>query len=85
MPVDKGLVTCSLSGEEDMLDTTKTTKAILNGRFGMIVFAEYDENFENEEVTHRRMKIKLILMPSSELSRAGGGFHCMSMPLLGIG
>ncbi|HEY9047051.1 MAG TPA: arginine deiminase family protein, partial [Ohtaekwangia sp.] len=24
----------------------------------------------------------LILMPSAELSRARGGFHCMSMPLL---
>jgi arginine deiminase len=23
----------------------------------------------------------LILMPSAELSRARGGFHCMSMPL----
>jgi arginine deiminase len=24
----------------------------------------------------------VILMPSAELSRARGGFHCMSMPLL---
>ena len=23
----------------------------------------------------------IILMPSSELSRARGGFHCMSMPI----
>jgi arginine deiminase len=24
----------------------------------------------------------MILIPSAELSRARGGFHCMSMPLL---
>ncbi|RYG04976.1 MAG: amidinotransferase, partial [Chitinophagaceae bacterium] len=24
----------------------------------------------------------LILMPSAELSRARGGFHCMSLPIL---
>jgi arginine deiminase len=28
------------------------------------------------------MKDCLILMPSAELSRARGGFHCMSMPIL---
>jgi len=27
------------------------------------------------------MENTLILMPSAELSRARGGFHCMSMPL----
>jgi len=27
------------------------------------------------------MSDTLILMPSAELSRARGGFHCMSMPL----
>jgi arginine deiminase len=27
------------------------------------------------------MEDTLILMPSAELSRARGGFHCMSMPL----
>jgi len=29
-----------------------------------------------------KMENTLILMPSAELSRARGGFHCMSMPLL---
>jgi arginine deiminase len=28
------------------------------------------------------MQDTFILMPSAELSRARGGFHCMSMPLL---
>ena len=28
------------------------------------------------------MEDTLITMPSAELSRARGGFHCMSMPLL---
>jgi arginine deiminase len=28
------------------------------------------------------LKDTVILMPSAELSRARGGFHCMSMPLL---
>ncbi|HEY9534632.1 MAG TPA: arginine deiminase family protein [Mucilaginibacter sp.] len=36
---------------------------------------------ENDEVDPQSLKNKLILMPSAELSRARGGFHCMSMPL----
>jgi arginine deiminase len=29
----------------------------------------------------QKMSDTLILMPSAELSRARGGFHCMSMPM----
>jgi len=39
------------------------------------------QKFENDELDPHDMKDTLILMPSSELSRARGGFHCMSMPL----
>ena len=44
--------------------------------------ADLLEKFENSELDPHDMKDTLILMPSSELSRARGGFHCMSMPLL---
>lgn len=38
--------------------------------------------FENEELKPQDVKDTLILLPSTELSRARGGSHCMSMPLL---
>jgi len=37
---------------------------------------------EAGEIDTAGIKNTLILMPSAELSRARGGFHCMSMPLL---
>jgi arginine deiminase len=37
---------------------------------------------EKDEIDPDEMENTLILMPSAELSRARGGFHCMSMPLL---
>jgi arginine deiminase len=38
--------------------------------------------FENGELKPQDVTNTLILLPSSELSRARGGSHCMSMPLL---
>jgi arginine deiminase len=40
------------------------------------------KQLEDGSVKAEQMKDTLILMPSAELSRARGGFHCMSMPLL---
>ncbi|HEY2583482.1 MAG TPA: arginine deiminase family protein [Mucilaginibacter sp.] len=48
----------------------------------MIKVKELLQKFENNELDPQKMENTLILMPSSELSRARGGFHCMSMPLL---
>ncbi|MGZ4000221.1 MAG: arginine deiminase family protein [Mucilaginibacter sp.] len=60
----------------------KTVEAFKKKGFEIIKVAELLEKFENNELDPKDMKDTLILMPSSELSRARGGFHCMSMPLL---
>lgn len=60
----------------------KTVEAFRKKGFEIIKVAELLQKFENNELDPHDMKDTLILMPSSELSRARGGFHCMSMPLL---
>ncbi|MGN6638713.1 MAG: arginine deiminase family protein [Mucilaginibacter sp.] len=60
----------------------KTVEAFRKKGFEIIKVAELLEKFENNEIEPHDMKDTLILMPSSELSRARGGFHCMSLPLL---
>ena len=60
----------------------KTVEAFKQQGFAIIKVAELLQKFENNEMDPQTMKDTLILMPSSELSRARGGFHCMSMPLL---
>jgi arginine deiminase len=60
----------------------KTVEAFRKKGFEIIKVAELLEKFENNDIEPHDMKDTLILMPSSELSRARGGFHCMSMPLL---
>ncbi len=60
----------------------KTVAAFKKQGFGIIGVQELLQKFENNELDPQKMKDTLILMPSSELSRARGGFHCMSMPLL---
>ncbi len=60
----------------------KTVEAFKKKGFAIIKVAELLKKFENNELDPKEMKDTLILMPSSELSRARGGFHCMSMPLL---
>jgi len=60
----------------------KTVEAFRKKGFEIVKVAELLQKFENNEIDPHEMKDTLILMPSSELSRARGGFHCMSMPLL---
>lgn len=60
----------------------KTVEAFRNAGFTIVPVVELLEHFEREELRPDEIENTLILMPSAELSRARGGFHCMSMPLL---
>ncbi|MDB5211999.1 MAG: amidinotransferase [Sediminibacterium sp.] len=59
----------------------KTTEAFKNAGFAIIHVKELLQELEAGTMDVHAMKDTLILMPSAELSRARGGFHCMSMPL----
>jgi arginine deiminase len=59
----------------------KTTEAFKNAGFTIIHVKELLQELEAGTVRLSEIKDSLILMPSAELSRARGGFHCMSMPL----
>jgi arginine deiminase len=60
----------------------KTVDAFKQNGFEVVKVGELIEKFEKNEIDPQQMKDTLILMPSAELSRARGGFHCMSMPVL---
>ncbi len=60
----------------------KTAKAFVNKGFKVLTTAELFLEFEQGRLTPATVKDTLILLPSAELSRARGGSHCMSMPLL---
>ncbi len=60
----------------------KTLDAFRQAGFGVIHAHELVDMLENGDISVKDMKDTLITMPSAELSRARGGFHCMSMPLL---
>jgi len=60
----------------------KTVEAFKKKGFEAIKVTELLQKFESGELEPKDIKDTLILMPSAELSRARGGFHCMSMPLL---
>jgi arginine deiminase len=60
----------------------KTIEAFRQNGFGVIHARDLIEKLENGELDPDQMEDTIILMPSAELSRARGGFHCMSMPLL---
>ena len=47
-----------------------------------LIFNELIKKLENEKIIPEDIEDTMILIPSAELSRARGGFHCMSMPLL---
>jgi arginine deiminase len=59
----------------------KTVEAFKQNGFNIIRVNELLEKFETGELDPQKLTDTLILMPSAELSRARGGFHCMSMPL----
>ena len=60
----------------------KTVEAFKEHGFNIVKVADLLQQFESGEIVPHEMENTLILMPSSELSRARGGFHCMSLPLL---
>lgn len=59
----------------------KTVEAFKKNGFKVLNVKSVLQKLENDELAPATMKDTLILMPSAELSRARGGFHCMSMPL----
>ncbi|WP_419698826.1 arginine deiminase family protein [Mucilaginibacter sp. NFX135] len=60
----------------------KTVEAFKQNGFNVIRVTDLLQKFESGELDPQELTNTLILMPSAELSRARGGFHCMSMPLL---
>ena len=60
----------------------KTVEAFKEAGFNIIHAHQLVQKLESGEIEPRKMEDTLITMPSAELSRARGGFHCMSMPLL---
>jgi len=60
----------------------KTVEAFKNAGFTIIHAHDLIPKLESGELRPKDMQDTLITMPSAELSRARGGFHCMSMPLL---
>lgn len=59
----------------------KTADAFRKAGFSVLTTDEAFELFEKGQDPHL-LENTLILLPSAELSRARGGSHCMSMPLL---
>jgi len=60
----------------------KTIEAFRENGFDIINVDELLSQLENGEIDIKDITDTMILIPSAELSRARGGFHCMSMPLL---
>ncbi len=60
----------------------KTVEAFKNAGFNIVHAHDLIPQLESGKIKAEEMEDVLITMPSAELSRARGGFHCMSMPLL---
>jgi arginine deiminase len=58
-----------------------TANAFKQNGFNVITTAALFKKFD-EGLNPQTLENTLILLPSAELSRARGGPHCMSMPLL---
>ncbi|RFS18078.1 arginine deiminase family protein [Emticicia sp. C21] len=59
-----------------------TAEAFRNAGFKTINAIELLEKFENDELSPEKLTDTIIMLPSAELSRARGGSHCMSLPIL---
>lgn len=60
----------------------KTLEVLKENGFSAIEAHELVAKMESGEITPETIRDTIVLMPSAELSRARGGFHCMSMPIL---
>jgi len=60
----------------------KTLEAFRNHHFEIIGAADLLNQFESGILSPDSLQNTLITLPSAELSRARGGTHCMSLPLL---
>ncbi len=60
----------------------KTVEAFRNAGYTIVDVKDLILDFESGKADVETIENTLILMPSAELSRARGGFHCMSMPIL---
>jgi len=60
----------------------KTVEAFKSNGFNVIKVKDLINDLESGKTNSEDITDTLILMPSAELSRARGGFHCMSLPLL---
>jgi len=60
----------------------KTNEAFVQAGFSLMDGRDLIRDLESGKTTVDAIQDTVILMPSAELSRARGGFHCMSMPLL---
>ncbi|HMI62052.1 MAG TPA: arginine deiminase family protein [Puia sp.] len=59
----------------------KTVEAFRENGFKVVHAGALIQDIEEGKVDPDSIENTIILMPSAELSRARGGFHCMSMPL----
>jgi len=59
----------------------KTIQAFKEKGVQVIRVQDLLHSLENKEITTADINNTLIIFPSAELSRARGGFHCMSLPL----
>lgn len=60
----------------------RTLEAFRKNGFRIISAANLLEKFESGELNPQTIENIFITLPSAELSRARGGSHCMSMPIL---
>jgi arginine deiminase len=60
----------------------KTADAFRAAGFSVVRAADLLNRFERGESSPETVENTFIMLPSAELSRARGGSHCMSLPLL---
>lgn len=60
----------------------ETLQAFKESGFSVKKAQELFEQFESRRLMPEAVKDTIIILPSNELSRARGGAHCMSLPLL---